>query len=59
MKFTVYKTSEDCEDSKVIEINTLEELLTFKEKCHYPIIVLADGFAETPFSLEIYDDYRE
>ena len=58
MKFTVYRTS-DYENSKIVEINTLDELLAFKEERRSPIILLADGFSETPFSLEIYDDYRE
>ncbi len=53
----------------VIEINSLEELLDFKKKCGYDIVITEQFESETEFIhplrkeikyiIEVYDDYRE
>lgn len=48
-----------------IEINTLEELLDFKQRCNEPIIIQnTDDFYEEyhtryPYEIKIYDDWIE
>jgi len=57
MKFKIEKAS-DCKYEKTIEINSLEELLAFKNGCGDSIIIGhtdGDGFIH----ITIYDDYLE
>lgn len=42
-----------------IEINTLEELLDFKDRCKDEIIIKNDYGNKSIRAIEIYDDYRE
>lgn len=56
MEFTVTRSSDyDYEDH--IEINSIEELLIFKDNYSYPIIIDTDENGDN--TIEIYDDYRE
>lgn len=74
MKFKIERTSildntKPCEEAKeetyngvtvwFVEINTLEELLDFRNK--YDRAIIIDTAIESPniYSLEIYDNWRE
>ena len=76
MKFYVVKTSNrNMFDGKEIEINTLEELITFLDEAPAPLILDGAGCyahevvsfsgeklgrpTDCKYSIEIYDDYRE
>lgn len=55
-KFIVNKTS-DWDYKEIVEINSIEELLTFRDNCHHPIIISTSVTGDN--KIEIYDDYRE
>ncbi len=42
-----------------IEIDTLEDLLTFQEKNKCPLIISKRYGGEFDFVIEVYDDHRE
>lgn len=42
-----------------VEINNLEELLQFQDKCKNEIIISRNYLNKDFFEIEIYDDYRE
>lgn len=52
MVFKITRSSDWDRHKEEVEINTLEELLEFQEKCQHPIIIRRDD-------IEIYDYYRE
>lgn len=57
MKFNVTKTSGWLsEESDLVEIETLEQLLEFVKKSDNDVIIKLRG---DELELEIYDDYRE
>lgn len=43
----------------VVNINTLEELMNFKDECGEDIIITASYIDHTTPEIEIYDSYRE
>ena len=47
------------EEGWVIEINSIEELLSFVEKCSDEIIISPKAYNSEMPCLEIYDDWRE
>ena len=75
MKFIVIKTSGSyddehtapCENSVfdkeekawIIEINSIEELLSVLKKCNHDIIISQKAYNSELPCLEIYDDWRE
>ena len=75
MKFIVIKTSwryddehtapcenavfDNEEEGWVIEINSIEELLSFVEKCSDEIIISLKAYNSELPCLEIYNDWRE
>lgn len=56
MKFIITKAS-NFSYKETIEINSIEELLTFKNNCNHPIIIDTDENGNG--TIEIYDDYIE
>jgi hypothetical protein len=56
MKFNVIRTSDRLEEPKTVELNSLEDLMTYIKQCNRAVIV--HYFDDAP-TLEIYDDYRE
>ena len=57
MKFKVTRSSDWLEDEpKTVELNSLEDLMTYIKQCNRAVIV--HYFDDAP-TLEIYDDYRE
>ena len=75
MKFIVIRTSDryiedeisPCENSVfdkeekawIIEINSIEELLSVLKKCNHDIIISQKAYNSELPCLEIYDDWRE
>jgi len=65
MKFYQYNTSQNLvypieKHSDIVEINSLEELLKLVNECmDEGIIISKTDNKEIPYSLEIYDNYRE
>ena len=65
MKFAVCKTSDiECNDITFKKFNSIEEILEFKKKMRYPLIILdyyvnSKGKMINHPTIEIYDDYRE
>ena len=55
------KYTSDWQDfrSKVIQISTLEELLSFQKKAGFPVIISYTPNKKYDFKLEIYDQPRE
>jgi len=57
MKFNVIRTSDWIgEETKIVELNSLEDLMIYIKQCNRAVIV--HYFDDAP-TLEIYDDYRE
>lgn len=62
MKAEIYRTSNYGEDSKIININTLEEIIDICKKEKSSIIISIPTECDTDWcdiKLEIYDDRRE
>lgn len=57
MKCSISKTSDPIY-KETIEINTLEELLSFMQECRKDLILDCDIYEETLY-IEIYDGFRE
>lgn len=69
MKFQVIRTSQwksekPCEEAVkrndiwVIELNTLEDLINFVRK-YGDVVIYESMYKEYPYTIEIYDYYRE
>lgn len=61
MKFRVYRTSVLSPSSDTVELNTIDDLITFIRTCGEDVIfsLREDEFGSECARLEIYDDYRE
>lgn len=59
LEVVTHKKRRDKWKEWTIEINSLKELLDFKEKMNNPIILLNTPYKEYPYEIEIYDYFRE
>ena len=56
MKFVIYKTDDDdYSDSKVLNFNTIEQLIAFQKREKYPIIIEKNDSRDEKFLVDYYE----